>query len=42
NLAPRMLKGIESQGMILSTVNSDGSLCIVTPQKQTRPGCTIE
>lgn len=42
NLAPRMLKGIESQGMILSTVNSDGSLCIVTPQNMTRPGCTIE
>lgn len=42
NLAPRMLKGIESQGMILSSVNSDGSLCIVSPSKPTRPGCTVE
>ena len=42
NLAPRKLKGVESQGMILSTVNKDGSLCIIQPQNPTAPGCTIE
>ncbi|MCQ2191789.1 MAG: methionine--tRNA ligase [Paludibacteraceae bacterium] len=42
NFAPRTLKGVVSQGMILSAVNSDGSLSVVTPQKQTRPGGTVE
>ncbi|MBN8701551.1 MAG: methionine--tRNA ligase [Bacteroidetes bacterium] len=33
NLAPRKIKGIESQGMILMAENSDGSLCFVSPEK---------
>jgi methionyl-tRNA synthetase len=31
NLAPRSLKGIESQGMILMAENSEGKLCFVEP-----------
>ena len=31
NLAPRKLKGIESQGMILMAENSDGKLIFVAP-----------
>jgi methionyl-tRNA synthetase len=31
NLAPRKIKGIESQGMILMAENSKGELCFVSP-----------
>ncbi len=31
NLAPRKLKGIESQGMILSAEDADGRLIVITP-----------
>jgi len=31
NLAPRKLKGIDSQGMILMAENPDGTLFFVTP-----------
>lgn len=41
NLAPRKLKGIESQGMILSAVNHDGSLCVITPEKEVKPGSCV-
>ena len=41
NLAPRKLKGIESQGMILSAVNHDGSLSIITPEKEVKPGSCV-
>ena len=33
NLAPRKIKGIESQGMILMAENPDGELSFVTPEK---------
>ena len=32
NLAPRKLKGIESQGMILMAENSEGKLSFVSPE----------
>ncbi len=35
NLAPRKLKGIESQGMILMAENSDGKLIFVAPTENT-------
>ena len=38
NFAPRMLQGIESQGMILSAVNADGSLSVITTIKPSTPG----
>ncbi|MCM1520633.1 MAG: methionine--tRNA ligase [Lachnoclostridium sp.] len=41
NLPPRKLKGIESQGMILSVVNSDGSLVLLAPSAPVAPGSKI-
>lgn len=38
NLAPRAIKGIESQGMILMAENPDGSLAFVQPDKAIKPG----
>lgn len=42
NLAPRTLKGIESQGMILSAESSDGSLAVITPIKKVAPGSEVK
>jgi len=42
NLAPRKLKGIESQGMILSAENNDGSLAVITPEKLVKPGSEVK
>ena len=41
NLAPRTLRGIESNGMILMAENEDGSLRFVSPDEQTKPGSII-
>ncbi len=41
NLAPRMLMGIESQGMILSAENFDGSLSVTTTLKEVKPGSQV-
>ncbi len=38
NLKPAKLMGIESQGMLLAANSPDGSLCLVTPEKDTEPG----
>ena len=38
NLAPKMLKGIESRGMILMAENFDGSLSFVSPDKKVKNG----
>ena len=38
NLAPRNIKGIESQGMILMAENSKGALCFVAPEKAMENG----
>ena len=42
NLAPRKLKGIVSEGMILSAENSDGSLAVVMPGKEVKPGSEVK
>lgn len=42
NLAPRKLKGIESQGMILSAQNPDGSLIVIGPQGPVQPGSQVK
>ena len=42
NLAPRKLKGIVSEGMILSAENYDGSLAVITPQKEVKPGSEVK
>jgi methionyl-tRNA synthetase len=41
NFAPRKLKGVESQGMILSAVNRDGSLVVIGPQGEVAPGAQV-
>lgn len=41
NLAPRKIKGIESQGMILSAENPDGSISIIQPMSEVVPGSRI-
>ena len=41
NLAPRKIKGIESQGMILMAENEEGKLSFMTPEKGFSAGGTI-
>ncbi|MDP2453366.1 MULTISPECIES: methionine--tRNA ligase [unclassified Kaistella] len=41
NLAPRKIRGIESQGMLLLTNDADGKLVFVTPEKQVENGIEI-
>lgn len=41
NLPPRKLKGIVSQGMILSAENSDGSIVLLAPSAPVAPGSKI-
>lgn len=41
NLAPRKIRGIESQGMLLLTTKSDGKLSFVTPDDQVENGIEI-
>ena len=41
NLAPRTLKGIESQGMILLSENPDGSLHFIEPAEDAVNGSEI-
>lgn len=41
NLAPKALKGIESQGMILMAENLDGSLSFISPEKPIKNGGII-
>lgn len=41
NFPPRKLKGIESQGMILSAVDADGSLVVITPEREVRGGSQV-
>ena len=42
NLAPKNLKGIESQGMILCAENADGSLSIVQPDVKVKNGAEVK
>ena len=41
NFAPRKMMGIESQGMILSAVNFDGSLSVTTTLSEVKPGSQV-
>ena len=41
NFAPRKMMGIESQGMILSAVDADGSLHVTTTLDQVKPGSQV-
>ena len=41
NFPPRKLKGVESQGMILSAENPDGTLTVISPADTLTPGSKI-
>lgn len=42
NFAPRKLKGVESQGMILSAENPDGTLTVIGPTGAVQPGAQVK
>ena len=42
NLEPRKLKGILSQGMILSAEDAGGRLVVIGPQGEVKPGCQVK
>jgi methionyl-tRNA synthetase len=42
NLAPREIKGIVSQGMILMAENANGELCFVSPTKDVNNGSCVK
>ncbi len=42
NFPPRKLKGVESQGMILSAMNADGSLVVLGPTGPVSPGAQVK
>ena len=42
NLAPRKMRGIESQGMILLAEDADGKLVFVTPEKAVTNGVVVK
>ena len=41
NLAPRKMKGIESQGMILTAEDKDGKLRLLRPEEAVSPGSSV-
>ena len=41
NLAPRKMKGIESQGMILTAEDSNGKLQLLKPENPVAPGSNV-
>lgn len=41
NFAPRKMMGIESQGMIMSAVNPDGKLTVISPSAEVVPGASV-
>ncbi|MDE5874928.1 MAG: methionine--tRNA ligase subunit beta, partial [Muribaculaceae bacterium] len=41
NFPPRKLKGVVSQGMILSAEDADGRLVVIGPTGEVRPGCSV-
>lgn len=41
NFPPRKMMGRESMGMILSAVNADGSLVVIGPQGEVKPGASV-
>ena len=42
NLEPAMLRGVESQGMLLAASDAEGRLAIVTPEKPVANGATVK
>ena len=42
NLEPRRIKGITSEGMILSAEGADGRLAVISPEKEVEPGSAVK
>ena len=42
NLEPAILRGVESQGMLLAASDSEGRLAIVTPEKPVAAGSQVK
>lgn len=42
NLSPRKFGDLVSEGMILSAENADGSLSVVTIDREVKPGCAVK
>jgi methionyl-tRNA synthetase len=42
NLEPKMIKGIESQGMILASEDENGNLALLVPDKEIKEGTKIK
>ena len=42
NLEPRRIKGITSEGMILSAESADGRLAVISPEKEVEPGSAVK
>ncbi len=42
NLAPRVMMGVESQGMILSAVDADDTLAVTTIEHTVKPGSQVQ
>lgn len=41
NLAPRVLRGVESQGMLLATHSIDGGIALLQPDGEVPPGMRV-
>ena len=41
NLEPRQIRGLESQGMLLATCESDDRIVLLVPEKEVEPGLRI-
>jgi methionyl-tRNA synthetase len=41
NLAPRMLRGVESQGMLLASHTADGGIALLMPDIEVVPGTKV-
>lgn len=41
NLEPRMMMGLESQGMLLAATDADGKPVLLIPEKEVEPGSGI-
>ena len=42
NLEPKIIKGIESQGMILAAEDENGNLALLVPDKEIKEGAKIK
>jgi methionine--tRNA ligase beta chain len=42
NLEPAILRGVESQGMLLAASDADGRLALVTPEKPLSNGAAVK